>query len=190
MTILLPESSQTTAQSLTPRQIVAELDKHVVGQGAAKRAVAIALRAEDDDAAGVALREAHDGLELRERVVGRGPEAEEEDEVGLGGAGVVAAGGRAAARLGVGPHLREALGDAAHLAALRVIRRVPADARLELAELEHENAGKHGAELDGKAQRLEPLTAGAHVIGRDEIWGKGDEGSVRAQGPGWGGSWE
>src|ERR671915_1070883 len=29
---------------LTPRQIVAELDKHVVGQHAAKRAVAIALR--------------------------------------------------------------------------------------------------------------------------------------------------
>jgi ATP-dependent HslUV protease ATP-binding subunit HslU len=44
MTILLPESSQSTAQSLTPRQIVAELDKHVVGQAAAKRAVAIALR--------------------------------------------------------------------------------------------------------------------------------------------------
>ena len=37
MTILLPESSQTAAQSLTPRQIVAELDKHVVGQAAAKR---------------------------------------------------------------------------------------------------------------------------------------------------------
>ena len=31
-------------QDLTPRQIVAELDKHVVGQNAAKRAVAIALR--------------------------------------------------------------------------------------------------------------------------------------------------
>lgn len=30
--------------SLTPRQIVAELDKHVVGQAAAKRAVAVALR--------------------------------------------------------------------------------------------------------------------------------------------------
>ena len=29
---------------LTPRQIVAELDKHVVGQAAAKRAVAVALR--------------------------------------------------------------------------------------------------------------------------------------------------
>lgn len=29
---------------MTPRQIVAELDKHVVGQRNAKRAVAIALR--------------------------------------------------------------------------------------------------------------------------------------------------
>src|SRR3979411_1606484 len=35
---------QTTAGALTPRQIVAELDKYVVGQHAAKRAVAIALR--------------------------------------------------------------------------------------------------------------------------------------------------
>jgi ATP-dependent HslUV protease ATP-binding subunit HslU len=42
--ILLPETTQTSAGSLTPRQIVAELDKHVVGQSAAKRAVAIALR--------------------------------------------------------------------------------------------------------------------------------------------------
>lgn len=31
-------------QDMTPRQIVAELDKHIVGQDAAKRAVAIALR--------------------------------------------------------------------------------------------------------------------------------------------------
>ncbi|HVA38302.1 MAG TPA: ATP-dependent protease ATPase subunit HslU [Candidatus Dormibacteraeota bacterium] len=31
-------------ETLTPRQIVAELDKYIVGQGAAKRAVAIALR--------------------------------------------------------------------------------------------------------------------------------------------------
>ena len=44
MPILLPETTQTSAGSLTPRQIVAELDKHVVGQSAAKRAVAIALR--------------------------------------------------------------------------------------------------------------------------------------------------
>ncbi len=44
MAIFLPETTQTTAGSLTPRQIVAELDKYVVGQAAAKRAVAIALR--------------------------------------------------------------------------------------------------------------------------------------------------
>src|SRR5262249_1802812 len=42
--ILLPETTSTAADSLTPRQIVAELDKYVVGQAAAKRAVAIALR--------------------------------------------------------------------------------------------------------------------------------------------------
>ncbi|MFQ5936103.1 MAG: AAA family ATPase, partial [Acidiferrobacterales bacterium] len=29
---------------MTPREIVQELDKHIIGQGAAKRAVAIALR--------------------------------------------------------------------------------------------------------------------------------------------------
>ena len=44
MPILLPETTQSSAGTLTPRQIVAELDKHVVGQAAAKRAVAIALR--------------------------------------------------------------------------------------------------------------------------------------------------
>jgi len=42
--IYLPESTATGADSLTPRQIVSELDKYVVGQAAAKRAVAIALR--------------------------------------------------------------------------------------------------------------------------------------------------
>jgi ATP-dependent HslUV protease ATP-binding subunit HslU len=42
--IYLPETTQTSTESLTPRQIVAELDRHVVGQTAAKRAVAIALR--------------------------------------------------------------------------------------------------------------------------------------------------
>jgi ATP-dependent HslUV protease ATP-binding subunit HslU len=42
--IYLPEQTQTSSDSLTPRQIVAELDKYVVGQAAAKRAVAIALR--------------------------------------------------------------------------------------------------------------------------------------------------
>jgi len=42
--IYLPEQTQTTTESLTPRQIVSELDKYVIGQAAAKRAVAIALR--------------------------------------------------------------------------------------------------------------------------------------------------
>jgi ATP-dependent HslUV protease ATP-binding subunit HslU len=42
--ILLPEKTHTSSESLTPRQIVAELDKYVIGQAAAKRAVAIALR--------------------------------------------------------------------------------------------------------------------------------------------------
>jgi ATP-dependent HslUV protease ATP-binding subunit HslU len=44
MPIYLPESTASTLQSLTPRQIVLELDKYVVGQHQAKRAVAIALR--------------------------------------------------------------------------------------------------------------------------------------------------
>jgi ATP-dependent HslUV protease ATP-binding subunit HslU len=44
MAIYLPESTASTLQSLTPRQIVLELDKYVVGQHQAKRAVAIALR--------------------------------------------------------------------------------------------------------------------------------------------------
>ena len=44
MAFYLPETTQTSTESLTPRQIVAELDKYVVGQAAAKRAVAIALR--------------------------------------------------------------------------------------------------------------------------------------------------
>ncbi len=35
---------ETLAQQLTPRQIVAELDRYIVGQQAAKRAVAVALR--------------------------------------------------------------------------------------------------------------------------------------------------
>ena len=42
--IHLPERTQTSTEALTPRQIVVELDKHVVGQHKAKRAVAIALR--------------------------------------------------------------------------------------------------------------------------------------------------
>ena len=47
MAIYLPGTAEDQALSLdemTPREIVAELDKHVVGQKAAKRAVAIALR--------------------------------------------------------------------------------------------------------------------------------------------------
>ncbi len=46
MTIRLSAASEElrTLDLLTPREIVAELDRHVVGQAAAKRAVAIALR--------------------------------------------------------------------------------------------------------------------------------------------------
>jgi ATP-dependent HslUV protease ATP-binding subunit HslU len=47
MVIYLPQQSSDEApllDELTPREIVAELDKHVVGQAEAKRSVAIALR--------------------------------------------------------------------------------------------------------------------------------------------------
>src|SRR5271170_3602477 len=47
MVIYLPGQSvdeEPMLDELTPREIVAELDKYIVGQGAAKRAVAIALR--------------------------------------------------------------------------------------------------------------------------------------------------
>ena len=47
MAIYLPataEEEQVALDELTPREIVAELDKYVVGQNDAKRAVAIALR--------------------------------------------------------------------------------------------------------------------------------------------------
>ena len=44
MPIFLPEHSATSVDSLTPREVVAELDKYVIGQAKAKRAVAIALR--------------------------------------------------------------------------------------------------------------------------------------------------
>ena len=44
MAIFLPERTASAIDTLTPRQIVTELDKFVVGQAKAKRAVAIALR--------------------------------------------------------------------------------------------------------------------------------------------------
>jgi len=44
MPISLPERTATSVGALTPREIVTELDKYVIGQGKAKRAVAIALR--------------------------------------------------------------------------------------------------------------------------------------------------
>ncbi len=44
MAIFLPERTVTATRDLTPREIVTELDKYVVGQAKAKRAVAIALR--------------------------------------------------------------------------------------------------------------------------------------------------
>jgi ATP-dependent HslUV protease ATP-binding subunit HslU len=44
MPIYLPETTASTSESLTPREIVVELDKYVIGQAQAKRAVAIALR--------------------------------------------------------------------------------------------------------------------------------------------------
>src|SRR6516164_5213069 len=44
MPIPLPERTVDAPAALTPSAIVAELDKHVVGQAKAKRAVAIALR--------------------------------------------------------------------------------------------------------------------------------------------------
>src|SRR5512146_88109 len=46
MVFYLPDNIETASvlDELTPRQIVAELDKHVVGQPEAKRSVAVALR--------------------------------------------------------------------------------------------------------------------------------------------------
>jgi ATP-dependent HslUV protease ATP-binding subunit HslU len=44
MAIFLPERTATSVHSLTPREVVSELDKYVIGQAKAKRAVAIALR--------------------------------------------------------------------------------------------------------------------------------------------------
>lgn len=44
MTVKLGGDSWGSEPKMTPREIVHELDKHIIGQGAAKRAVAIALR--------------------------------------------------------------------------------------------------------------------------------------------------
>jgi ATP-dependent HslUV protease ATP-binding subunit HslU len=44
MAIFLPERTVTAVHALTPREIVKELDKYVIGQAKAKRAVAIAMR--------------------------------------------------------------------------------------------------------------------------------------------------
>src|SRR5688500_801578 len=40
----MPNRHDTSSSTMTPREIVQELDRHIVGQQAAKRAVAIALR--------------------------------------------------------------------------------------------------------------------------------------------------
>src|SRR5258705_3494832 len=40
----LPDAGQTVAPVMTPREIVSELDRYIVGQKEAKRALAIALR--------------------------------------------------------------------------------------------------------------------------------------------------
>jgi ATP-dependent HslUV protease ATP-binding subunit HslU len=44
MVIQLPAPTESASERLTPKEIVLELDKYIVGQRAAKRAVAIALR--------------------------------------------------------------------------------------------------------------------------------------------------
>ena len=44
MAISLPERTASASGELTPREVVVELDKYVIGQAKAKRAVAIALR--------------------------------------------------------------------------------------------------------------------------------------------------
>src|ERR671939_481868 len=43
-TVAAPESGSSPAPLMTPREIVSELDRYIVGQKEAKRAVAIALR--------------------------------------------------------------------------------------------------------------------------------------------------
>ena len=42
--VVLPEPNGSPAPVMTPREIVSELDRYIVGQRDAKRAVAIALR--------------------------------------------------------------------------------------------------------------------------------------------------
>ena len=44
MPIYLPETTASSTDALTPREIVAQLDRYVIGQQQAKRAVAVALR--------------------------------------------------------------------------------------------------------------------------------------------------
>ena len=46
-----PEELLPALDDMTPREIVAELDKYIVGQNAAKRAVAVALRSGTYDSA-------------------------------------------------------------------------------------------------------------------------------------------
>ena len=43
-TAILKSMPLTSSSLMTPREITSELDKHIIGQNAAKRAVAIALR--------------------------------------------------------------------------------------------------------------------------------------------------
>ncbi|MEM7248138.1 MAG: ATP-dependent protease ATPase subunit HslU [Acidobacteriota bacterium] len=56
-------SRTVPADALTPAEVVAELDRHVVGQGAAKRALALALRSR--------LRRQSVGSELRDEITPR-----------------------------------------------------------------------------------------------------------------------
>ena len=43
MTLLAAEKKSSNTRSLTPREIVTELERYIVGQDLAKRAVAIAI---------------------------------------------------------------------------------------------------------------------------------------------------
>ena len=57
------------AGSFSPREIVSELDRYIIGQGEAKRAVAVALRNVGEDPAPLGLREVE--LVSREHVRAR-----------------------------------------------------------------------------------------------------------------------